>query len=609
MTAAPPKRKRTPGRRSRAADAPADPIADLEAEVDRRERAAARSSLEVFCARYLPEAFDREPGEFHRAIHADLEALVVRAPIEGAERLSAAYAYPRGHGKTTTITLGYLLWVIANWRDMPHFQGKPPFILIVSDTFDQARDRALDLRDQVESNPLLIGDYGPLAPDLAQRRRAQRDPALADAGGRWTNADWTTRDGVRVKAVGAAQKVRGLLRSGRRPSLIVCDDLENDQAVSTEAQRAKLERWFQRALIPTGLRGSLLTLVVGTILHADSLLSRLLSPSHYGGWLKRRYAALYNDAGQPSSEGATPLWPAGWPVEALHARRDEIGSVAFAQEYLNIPIDDESSPFKLEWLDRARNRGRGVPFLYAPPDRLSWAEVCATWTPRHVPGAYQFLVTAWDISVVETEKRAKERDTDYTVGLTLGLTTDDREEVRRIYRARGLTPRQLRDRVIAEHGVVEADAVVIENNAAQKIHQIELTQGTDLPIVGHTTGRQKHSVHEGIPALAMAFELDRIDLCAASEQERKRIDALCAELHGLGVEAHDDVAMALWIAHHAISRWKAKRDKARTRAIGPKNATKASLGTPIRRESRSTGSRTAARSPGAGASPAPTPRR
>ena len=41
-----------------------------------------------------------------------------------------------------------------------------------------------------------------------------------------------------------------------------------------------------------------------------------------------------------------------------------------------------------------------------------------------------------------------------------------------------------------------------------------------LPIVPHTTTAKKHSVFEGVPGLALLFELGRIDLCAARDIER-----------------------------------------------------------------------------------------
>lgn len=541
--------------------------AALEAELI--ERRTAPSQMGVWLYRYLPAQFFALPGAFHRGIYRDCEDLLWQRPIDGEDRDSVAFAYPRGHGKTTTLTLGLILWICHEWRRMPHFRGKPPFILIVSDTADQARDRALDIRDELEANEALQADYGCLAPSRADQRAA---PGARGAKAKWTETDFTLTNGVRIVAKGAGSKVRGMLRRGRRPTLIVCDDLENDEAVGTKERRAKLERWLTKALIPTGIEGEVLTLVVGTILHADSLLSRLLSPDHYDGWLKRRFAALSTD-GLPDPEGVDALWPEYWTRVRLLRRRRKIGSVAFAQEYLNQAIDDLSALFRRAWLDAAMERGRGRGFLYAPPPRIPFDQALSTWDGLELSqlapaDAYQLVVTAWDLGLVEDEKDAQRKDSDYAVGLTLCLDAFDRMSVRRVYRKRGMTPAALQARVVAEQSVVGADYVVVENNAAQRIHEIELRGVPGLPVVGHTTDKRKHSVYEGVPGMALQFELGRIDLCWANPREREKLDVLRDELHGLGLEAHDDCVMALWMAVVTTKRWIRVRDARRRRMIG-----------------------------------------
>ena len=587
---------------------PPDLLEDLRQEVlalEEAERQIARSGrMEAWLYHYLRDAFDSAPGDFHRGIYADVEGLVFQQGIaandsgydlqdrlapeeldelealeaEALERRreatvydAAAFAYPRGHGKTTTLVIGLALWVIHEWRSMPHFNGKPPFIVIVCGTDDQARDRALDIRDQLEGNALLREDYGDLTPWGGEMEDGAREQ-------KWTEADYTTRDGCRIIALGSgSKKVRGLLRSNRRPTLILGDDLENDDHVQTEKQRGKLRRWLTKALIPTGIEGELLTIVCGTLLHADSLLARLLSREHFPGWLKRRFAALYADNGLPSVTGTISLWPSKWPVFRLQARRRKIGSVAFSQEYLNQPVDDETALFLMAWLRAAIARGSGRGFLYDEPDRIPFDLVLGTWDPGELAeqiedaSAYQLVVTAWDFGLQDDERKAKERDSDYTVGITLGLRLDDRIELRRIYRARGLTPGAVRDRVINEQEILAADYVAVENNAAQKLHELELRElpGLKGHLVGHTTDKRKHSVYEGVPGMALLFELDRIDLCWRTRRERQKLEVLIAELHGLGNEAHDDTVLALWMAITVIRRWMRMRDGRRRKLIGP----------------------------------------
>lgn len=554
-------------------------------ELEAMEARKASSRMEAFLYRFLgPKTvggrglFDTAPGAFHRGIYADFERALWKDPVDGQEGADAlAYAYPRGHGKTTVCVLGLVLWALHEWRNMPHFGGKPPFILIVSDTIGQARDRLLDIRDELETNRDLRAHYGNKVPDQRRRRGDTGDDEDDAPSGtfKWTETDIQTLDGCRVLAVGTgSKKIRGLLRRGARPSLIVCDDLENDEHVGTKSQRQKLEKWFTKALIPTGLEGELLTVVVGTILHADSLLSRLLDPTQFVGWVKRRYAAAWNEAGLPDAEGPHVLWPGKWPLHLLHARRTKIGSVAFAQEYLNQAVDDLTALFKRAWLTAARQRGEGAGFLYGPSKVIPFSDAISTWDPAeltaaHGSGAVQLVITAWDVALVADEKAAQERDTDYTVGLTVELTADDRIRVRRLYRRRGMTPGDMRARVVAENALLRPEYVIVENNTASMAHEIELRGIADLPLRGHTTDKKKHSVYEGVPGLALLFELGRIDLCWANQRERAKIDVLIDELHGLGVEAHDDTVMALWMAVVNVRKWQRIRDAHRRRFVGP----------------------------------------
>jgi hypothetical protein len=52
----------------------------------------------------------------------------------------------------------------------------------------------------------------------------------------------------RIMALGSEQKVRGLLWNGRRPNLIVGDDLENDEIVMNSERRQKFANWVDNAL-------------------------------------------------------------------------------------------------------------------------------------------------------------------------------------------------------------------------------------------------------------------------------------------------------------------------------------------------------------------------
>jgi predicted phage terminase large subunit-like protein len=162
----------------------------------------------------------------------------------------------------------------------------------------------------------------------------------------------------RIIAVGSEQKIRGLIWNGKRPDLILCDDMENDELVMNKERREKFMRWIYGALLPV-LSPSGIIRVVGTILHMDSFLESLMpkdwdkftvrsdlkdiSVDPKSGWKAVRYRAHNEDFSEI-------LWKSRFPKEVLLAIRHDylkrgIPDV-YSQEYLNYPLDPTRAYFK-----------------------------------------------------------------------------------------------------------------------------------------------------------------------------------------------------------------------------------------------------------------------
>lgn len=284
-----------------------------------RDPAALADPL-AFARAYLPHHVPSSSPAFHR----ELIALAGQH-----DRL--AIAAPRGHAKSTLLSLIYPLYMAA--------AKKRRFIVIVSDTATQAEDHLGNIYQELLENDALIAAYPHLAlPDLADyaKKRTKR-----------TAKDFITRGGLSFVAKGAGAGLRGLRRGNQRPDLIIVDDLENDELVRTPEQRQKLRDWYAKSLSNLFGPGGGQLIIIGTILHRESLLAWLLSDAGPATYAKRLYRAV-----EPGT-GAV-LWPDVWTAEKLEAVRDEIGSRAFASEYLNDPVDDSLTLFKQAWIDAAR---------------------------------------------------------------------------------------------------------------------------------------------------------------------------------------------------------------------------------------------------------------
>ena len=251
-----------------------------------------------------------------------------------------AIAAPRGHAKSTAITHAYVLASVL-FRD----RG---FCLVVSDTYEQSVMFLKDIASELKDNEELVAFFNI---DTEFEKDAENDIIVKfKDGGRF-----------RVMAKGSEQKVRGLKWDGRRPDLIVCDDLENDEIVMNEERRKKFKQWFLDALLPSRSDNGIVR-IVGTILHLDSLLENLMpviydkkttvneplksySTDERKAWRGVRYRA------HPSiTDFSSILWESKRSESWLRAERqkylDSGNPEGYAKEYLNYPIDESQSYFR-----------------------------------------------------------------------------------------------------------------------------------------------------------------------------------------------------------------------------------------------------------------------
>lgn len=223
-----------------------------------------------------------------------------------------AVAAPREHAKSTALTHDFGLAVVL-------FRAQD-YVVIVSATEELAIGHLGDIAKELRDNDDLIEAFG-----------IKR--LVVDAK---TDVIVEFRDGhkARLIAKGSGQKMRGLKWEGKRPGLILCDDLEEDEQVESLDRRQKFRRWFYRALLPCRRRGGWVRMH-GTILHEDSLLARLMKSKV---WHTRRYRA---HAGFDDFSGI--LWPEQFPESRLRAIRqayvDDGDAPGYSQEYLNDPLD------------------------------------------------------------------------------------------------------------------------------------------------------------------------------------------------------------------------------------------------------------------------------
>lgn len=229
-----------------------------------------------------------------------------------------ALAAPRGHAKSTWITLVYPLWCILF--------HKKKFIVVISDSSQQASDLLGSIIEELETNDRILRDFGKIAGYI---------PPTAEEKKKWSSKEIVTTTDVKVVAKSWGSRVRGIRYKENRPDLIILDDVENDENVQNEEQRLKVKNVFKKSILNLGSHETQI-IVVGTILHFDSLLMDLLN-NPPKGWFTKLYKAYIDNK---------PLWPEWWTPEKLEQKKAEIGSIAFEQEFMNNPLDPSQQIIK-----------------------------------------------------------------------------------------------------------------------------------------------------------------------------------------------------------------------------------------------------------------------
>jgi hypothetical protein len=487
--------------------------------------------------RALPEA----EGDDAPLTDAEMEAL--RKEEEAEAAFAAAWACPREHGKSSLMDGLVVRAVCYRTRR---------FVCFIGNIVDQAEEHVAAVKDELETNPRIRADFG----DLAE-------------GGTWQKREAITANGVRLKAYGTQSRMRGIRYGGGRPDLAVIDDAEDDEGVRTDMGRRKLWDWLTKVLLNALDSDVGIVVMVGTILHHDSMLARATGAEWLVRWRKAIYRALEVVDGHFHA-----LWPERWPVKKLLAKRAEVGSIAFDSEYNNRAVSEASSPFKLEWIEAAKVRGRGLRFAD------SWDDVvvaCGGKDPL-------ILLSCWDFGWTDSKERAEEKDSNYTVGMLIAVNPRTRHRtLLRVWRNRGLTPGQVRVAVRdeaepfrppAESYTWQRFRVVVETVGLQKqLYGVGLREETDLPITYVFTDKSKRDPFKGVPRIGALLENGQYTLPWATgddpeaRRQRDLVQTVCNELWGLGSEPHDDTVMALWFGEVVIGKMLSAMDAAQRTAM------------------------------------------
>lgn len=326
---------------------------DKAASLGRRQRAF--NDFEYFARTYFPHYIKRKNALLHDYLYKRLPQIV-----DSPEGQHEAIAAPRGNAKSTLVSQIFIIWCSVT--------GRKHYPLIIMDAFEQAATMLEAIKAELEFNPRLLMDF----PNEAGRGRV------------WQVGVILTANDVKIQVFGSGKRMRGLRHGPYRPDLAVGDDLENDENVRSPEQRDKLENWLKKTVLSLGPADDTMdVIIIGTILHNDSVLARLLRNPL---WKRRLFKAIltwpdrmdmwdhweelllnsddegaaadaYYAANKEDMErGAVICWPDGQPLIKLMLKRARDGHTAFDSEQQNDPVSGEDQVFgKIEiWVNRLK---------------------------------------------------------------------------------------------------------------------------------------------------------------------------------------------------------------------------------------------------------------
>jgi len=426
----------------------------------------------------------------------------------------------RGHGKSL-LAISYCVRQICMNRNIS--------ILFISASAGQAEKRVRLIKQFLESDKV-VEDWA--SGDM---------PAFKGPDTKWTSTQmYVNRDGSSVdptlEAIGSGGKI-----TGAHVDIVVIDDLEDDLTTASPGVRQKTRDWLAATVTPILNQGGTM-LVIGTRKSEDDVYAHMKNDPTYrvieDAAIKKwpdsfDYVTDIDEMGNEFIKEVKVvgdyevLWPEFRPIEYLLMERRSMGSHLFAREMQNQVQSEDDAIIRRDWVDKAKRSN--YTFSVPPPINLSEC----------------IITQGWDLSIESDKKKAKQRDTDFTVGWTIARDRDGKIWVLDMFRERGITQQGIMDAVIRmyEEWSDYVKEIWVEKNSFGAIH-VQQLQRTSLP-VKPVVMTAKNALRNSIHHIAVLFENQLVRLPYGDAYCQKYMDIFCDEAVGYPNMPHDDSLAAL----------------------------------------------------------------
>jgi len=411
---------------------------------------------------------------------------------------------PRGHLKSTIVTVGYALWRLA--------QNPKIRILIANATSPMAEAFLSQIKAHLERNisfTELFGDYSKDA-----KRWSDSAIQLARPDSYESKENTITAFGIGGNLV------------SQHYDVIIMDDLVNRDNIHTPERIADVMTFYRdvQDLVDNPITSE--QIMIGTRWHEADLYGVIMDDSNPErskfAIMKREaveggYEIVKKETGHFGIEGGKILYESKFSKEALEGLINAKGLTDFSAQYLNDPVPSSEATFKHEW-------------KYYEEDDLRGKEV------------HHFITL--DPAFFDPAK--KSTDLDYCVFVVIAVDNDNNWYIRDIVRDR-MTPKEIVEMVFQLDTQWHPRAFGIETVAFQKILSYTVKQemrerNKFIPIVElKHAGASAKSKYERIQSLEPRYAVGSV----LHNRNTRHITTLELELRRFPRGRTDDVADAL----------------------------------------------------------------
>jgi len=231
---------------------------------------------------------------------------------------------PRGHLKTSAVTVGYSLWRLTQDRNLR--------ILILNEVLGNAKDFLGAIKTHIASETFkdrygnwdTMGNLWTSEKILIPRDKVLKEPSISVAG------------------------VLGTIVS-QHADLIVIDDPHSKKNSETPHQQKKIINWFQQTVLPI-LEPNGQIIICMTRWHRDDLAGHIMSDPGFKNWRVIEQRAQWMD----EAGSRQILFPERFSPATLDRLKANMGEVAFRTQMLNDVAGQEGADFRIEWLTAGR---------------------------------------------------------------------------------------------------------------------------------------------------------------------------------------------------------------------------------------------------------------